>query len=94
MERRRAQPDFQHHAALPKRPVPVRYRRKRESRHPTVQTRGGDGRQHRSHPWQRCGIFLPHHRRRATEGCVAIDDDTLVQIIRWLQPGALMAIGQ
>ncbi|WP_375488578.1 L,D-transpeptidase [uncultured Mycobacterium sp.] len=29
-----------------------------------------------------------------TEGCVAIDDDTLVQIIRWLQPGALMAIGQ
>lgn len=29
-----------------------------------------------------------------TEGCVAIDDDQLVQIIRWLQPGALMAIGQ
>ncbi len=29
-----------------------------------------------------------------TEGCVAIDDDRLVQIIRWLQPGALMAIGQ
>lgn len=29
-----------------------------------------------------------------TAGCVAIDDGTLVQIIRWLRPGALMAIGQ
>jgi L,D-peptidoglycan transpeptidase YkuD (ErfK/YbiS/YcfS/YnhG family) len=29
-----------------------------------------------------------------TAGCVAIDDATLVQIIRWLQPGALIAIGQ
>ncbi|ORW01095.1 L,D-transpeptidase family protein [Mycobacterium kyorinense] len=27
-----------------------------------------------------------------TAGCVAIDDDTLVQIIRWLRPGALIAI--
>jgi L,D-peptidoglycan transpeptidase YkuD (ErfK/YbiS/YcfS/YnhG family) len=27
-----------------------------------------------------------------TEGCVAIDDATLVQVIRWLQPGAVIAI--
>jgi L,D-peptidoglycan transpeptidase YkuD (ErfK/YbiS/YcfS/YnhG family) len=29
-----------------------------------------------------------------TEGCVAIDDATLVKIIRWLRPGALIAIAQ
>ncbi|GFG73603.1 hypothetical protein MBOT_09680 [Mycobacterium botniense] len=29
-----------------------------------------------------------------TEGCVAVDDGTLVQIIRWLRPGALIAIAQ
>ncbi len=29
-----------------------------------------------------------------TEGCVAIDDATLVQVIRWLRPGAVMAITQ
>ena len=29
-----------------------------------------------------------------TAGCVAIDDGTLVQIIQWLRPGAVMAIGQ
>ncbi|HET9875833.1 MAG TPA: hypothetical protein VFQ37_08705, partial [Mycobacterium sp.] len=29
-----------------------------------------------------------------TAGCVAIDDATLVKIIQWLQPGALMAIAQ
>jgi L,D-peptidoglycan transpeptidase YkuD (ErfK/YbiS/YcfS/YnhG family) len=29
-----------------------------------------------------------------TAGCVAIDDSTLVQIIQWLRPGALMAIAQ
>jgi L,D-peptidoglycan transpeptidase YkuD (ErfK/YbiS/YcfS/YnhG family) len=29
-----------------------------------------------------------------TAGCVAIDDAKLVQIIQWLRPGALMAIGQ
>ena len=29
-----------------------------------------------------------------TEGCVAIDDDTLVQIVRWLRPGAVMAIAK
>ncbi|OBI96816.1 L,D-transpeptidase family protein [Mycobacterium asiaticum] len=29
-----------------------------------------------------------------TEGCVAIDDDTLVQIIRWLRPGAVIAIAK
>src|SRR6201993_4235873 len=29
-----------------------------------------------------------------TEGCVAIDDATLVQVIRWLQPGAVIAIAK
>lgn len=29
-----------------------------------------------------------------TEGCVAIDDATLVQIVRWLRPGAVIAIGK
>jgi L,D-peptidoglycan transpeptidase YkuD (ErfK/YbiS/YcfS/YnhG family) len=29
-----------------------------------------------------------------TEGCVAIDDATLVQVIRWLRPGAVIAIAQ
>jgi L,D-peptidoglycan transpeptidase YkuD (ErfK/YbiS/YcfS/YnhG family) len=29
-----------------------------------------------------------------TEGCVAIDDTTLVQIIRWLRPGAVIAIAK
>ena len=29
-----------------------------------------------------------------TEGCVAIDDETLVQIIRWLRPGAVIAIAK
>jgi L,D-peptidoglycan transpeptidase YkuD (ErfK/YbiS/YcfS/YnhG family) len=29
-----------------------------------------------------------------TEGCVAIDDATLVQVIRWLRPGAVIAITQ
>ncbi|OOD54777.1 hypothetical protein BWP04_21505, partial [Mycobacterium tuberculosis] len=29
-----------------------------------------------------------------TAGCVAIDDATLVQIIRWLRPGAVIAIAK
>ena len=29
-----------------------------------------------------------------TAGCVSIDDGTLMQIIRWLQPGAVIAIAQ
>lgn len=29
-----------------------------------------------------------------TAGCVAIDDDTLVKVIQWLRPGAVMAIAQ
>jgi L,D-peptidoglycan transpeptidase YkuD (ErfK/YbiS/YcfS/YnhG family) len=29
-----------------------------------------------------------------TAGCVAIDDGTLVEIMRWLQPGALIAVTQ
>ncbi|HTM85529.1 MAG TPA: L,D-transpeptidase [Mycobacterium sp.] len=31
---------------------------------------------------------------RPTEGCVAIADDTLVKIIQWLKPGALIAIAE
>lgn len=30
----------------------------------------------------------------ATAGCVAIDDATLVQLIRWMRPGALIAIAK
>jgi L,D-peptidoglycan transpeptidase YkuD (ErfK/YbiS/YcfS/YnhG family) len=29
-----------------------------------------------------------------TAGCVAIDDDTLVKVIQWLRPGAVIAIAQ
>ena len=29
-----------------------------------------------------------------TAGCVSLDDDTLVKIIRWLQPGALIAVAK
>src|ERR1700710_1683652 len=29
-----------------------------------------------------------------TAGCVAVDDGTLVEIMRWLQPGALIAVTQ
>jgi L,D-peptidoglycan transpeptidase YkuD (ErfK/YbiS/YcfS/YnhG family) len=29
-----------------------------------------------------------------TAGCVAIDDATLVKIMKWLQPGALIAISK
>src|SRR6201992_1848313 len=31
---------------------------------------------------------------KPTEGCVAIDDGTLVQVIRWLRPGAVIAIAK
>lgn len=30
----------------------------------------------------------------STAGCVAIEDDTLVKVIQWLKPGALIAIAQ
>jgi L,D-peptidoglycan transpeptidase YkuD (ErfK/YbiS/YcfS/YnhG family) len=39
------------------------------------------------------GAFFMHTTDGGpTAGCVAIDDDTLVDIMRWLQPGALIAI--
>jgi len=41
------------------------------------------------------GAFFVHTTDGGpTAGCVALDDDTLVKIIRWLQPGALIAVAQ
>ena len=41
------------------------------------------------------GAFFVHTTNGgATAGCVALDDATLVTIIRWLQPGAVIAIAQ
>jgi L,D-peptidoglycan transpeptidase YkuD (ErfK/YbiS/YcfS/YnhG family) len=41
------------------------------------------------------GAFFLHSTDGGpTAGCVAIDDATLVGIMRWLQPGALIAISQ
>ena len=41
------------------------------------------------------GAFFVHTTDGGpTAGCVALDDDTLVKIIRWLQPGAVIAIAQ
>ena len=41
------------------------------------------------------GAFFVHASNGApTAGCVALDDATLVKIIRWLQPGAVIAITQ
>jgi L,D-peptidoglycan transpeptidase YkuD (ErfK/YbiS/YcfS/YnhG family) len=41
------------------------------------------------------GAFFVHTTNGgATAGCVGVDDDTLVKIIRWLQPGAVIAIAQ
>lgn len=43
----------------------------------------------------RGGAFFVHATDGGpTAGCVAIDDDTLVKIIRWLKPGALIAVAQ
>ena len=39
-------------------------------------------------------FFLHATDGGATAGCVAIDDDTLVKIMRWLQPGALIAVAK
>ena len=39
-------------------------------------------------------FFLHTTDGGATAGCVAIDDGTLVEIMRWLRPGALIAITQ
>lgn len=41
------------------------------------------------------GAFFVHTTNGApTAGCVALDDATLVTIIKWLQPGAVIAIAQ
>jgi L,D-peptidoglycan transpeptidase YkuD (ErfK/YbiS/YcfS/YnhG family) len=41
------------------------------------------------------GAFFMHTTDGGpTAGCVALDDGTLVEIMRWLQPGALIAITQ
>ena len=41
------------------------------------------------------GAFFVHSTDGgATAGCVAIDDATLVQIMRWLRPGAVIAIAE
>ena len=40
------------------------------------------------------GAFFLHIGDGPTAGCVAIDDGTLVKIMRWLQPGALIAVAK
>ena len=39
-------------------------------------------------------LHLARPNRSPTAGCVAIDDGTVVEIIRWLRPGALIAVTQ
>lgn len=45
-------------------------------------------------PGNGAAFFLHATDGGPTAGCVAIDDDTLVKIIRWLRPGAVIAIAQ
>lgn len=45
-------------------------------------------------PANGAGFFLHATDGGPTAGCVAIDDATLVKIIQWLRPGALIAIAQ
>jgi L,D-peptidoglycan transpeptidase YkuD (ErfK/YbiS/YcfS/YnhG family) len=45
-------------------------------------------------PANGAGFFLHSTDGGPTAGCVAIDDGTLVKIIQWLRPGALIAIAQ
>ena len=41
------------------------------------------------------GAFFVHTTDGgATAGCVSLDDDTLVKIMRWLQPGAAIAVAK
>lgn len=41
------------------------------------------------------GAFFVHTTDGGpTAGCVSLDDDTLVKIIRWLKPGALIAVAK
>jgi L,D-peptidoglycan transpeptidase YkuD (ErfK/YbiS/YcfS/YnhG family) len=39
-------------------------------------------------------FFLHAAGGGATAGCVAIDDGKLVEIMRWLRPGALIAVAK
>ena len=43
-------------------------------------------------PGKGAAFFFPTTDGGPTAGCVAIDDASLVQIIQWLQPGAVIAI--
>ena len=45
-------------------------------------------------PGNGAAFFLHATDGGPTAGCVALDDDTLVKIIQWLRPGALIAIAQ
>lgn len=45
-------------------------------------------------PGNGAAFFLHATDGGPTAGCVAIDDDTLVKIIQWLRPGAVIAIAQ
>ncbi|MBV9515576.1 MAG: hypothetical protein JO280_16295 [Mycobacteriaceae bacterium] len=45
-------------------------------------------------PGNGAGFFLHASDGGPTAGCVSIDDGTLVKIIQWLRPGALIAISQ
>ena len=45
-------------------------------------------------PGKGSAFFVHTSSGEPTAGCVAIDDATLVKIIQWLQPGAVIAIAQ
>ena len=45
-------------------------------------------------PGNGAAFFMHATDGRPTAGCVSLDDDTLVKIIQWLRPGALIAITQ
>lgn len=45
-------------------------------------------------PGKGSAFFLHSSTGEATAGCVAIDDATLVTIMRWLRPGAVIAIAE
>jgi L,D-peptidoglycan transpeptidase YkuD (ErfK/YbiS/YcfS/YnhG family) len=45
-------------------------------------------------PGNGSGFFMHATDGGPTAGCVSLDDGKLVQIIRWLRPGALIAIAQ
>jgi L,D-peptidoglycan transpeptidase YkuD (ErfK/YbiS/YcfS/YnhG family) len=45
-------------------------------------------------PGNGSGFFMHASDGGATAGCVSIDDATLVKIIQWMRPGALVAIAQ